>query len=247
MATHSSILPWRIPWTEAPGGLLSMGLQRVGHDWVINTFTLDWQWSLKRSLEFINVIWKDALCRCDKVKELRIGEYSELSRWALSTTTNVLINERKREISHTEKKEWCTHGGRHGSDMAMISQNVSSHRTLEETRNIFTPRAGVPNFQDLMPDDLRWNWCNNNRNKMHNKCNVLESSPNHPSPTVHGKTGLHETGSWCQKRLGTAALEWGGSSALWHLDFSPVALISDSWLPEWREHKFVLLKPLSVL
>ena len=33
MATHSSILAWRIPWTEESGGLQSMGLQRVGHDW----------------------------------------------------------------------------------------------------------------------------------------------------------------------------------------------------------------------
>ena len=32
MATHSSLLAWRIPWTEEPGGLQSMGLQRVGHD-----------------------------------------------------------------------------------------------------------------------------------------------------------------------------------------------------------------------
>ena len=32
MATHSSILAWRIPWMEEPGGLQSMGLQRVGHD-----------------------------------------------------------------------------------------------------------------------------------------------------------------------------------------------------------------------
>ena len=32
MATHSSILAWRIPWTEEPGGLRSMGSQRVGHD-----------------------------------------------------------------------------------------------------------------------------------------------------------------------------------------------------------------------
>ena len=31
MATHSSILAWRIPWTEEPGGLQSIGLQRVGH------------------------------------------------------------------------------------------------------------------------------------------------------------------------------------------------------------------------
>ena len=32
MATHSSILAWRIPWTEEPSGLQSMGSQRVGHD-----------------------------------------------------------------------------------------------------------------------------------------------------------------------------------------------------------------------
>ena len=32
MSTHSSILAWRIPWAEEPGGLQSMGSQRVGHD-----------------------------------------------------------------------------------------------------------------------------------------------------------------------------------------------------------------------
>ena len=32
MAIHSSILAWRIPWTEKPGGLQSVGSQRVGHD-----------------------------------------------------------------------------------------------------------------------------------------------------------------------------------------------------------------------
>ena len=39
MATHSSILAWRIPWTEEPGRLQSMGSQRVGHDRATNTFT----------------------------------------------------------------------------------------------------------------------------------------------------------------------------------------------------------------
>ena len=32
MATHSSILAWKIPWTEEPGRVQSMGLHRVGHD-----------------------------------------------------------------------------------------------------------------------------------------------------------------------------------------------------------------------
>ena len=38
-ATHSSILAYRIPWTEETGGLPSMGLQQVGHDWLTNTNT----------------------------------------------------------------------------------------------------------------------------------------------------------------------------------------------------------------
>ena len=41
MATHSSILAWRIPWTEEPGRLQSMVLQRVGPNWMTNTFTLE--------------------------------------------------------------------------------------------------------------------------------------------------------------------------------------------------------------
>ena len=39
MATHSSILAWRTPRTEDPGGLRSIGSQRVGRDCVTNTFT----------------------------------------------------------------------------------------------------------------------------------------------------------------------------------------------------------------
>ena len=44
--THSSILAWRIPWAEEPGKLQSMGLKRVGHDWVTLTFTIIFTWSV---------------------------------------------------------------------------------------------------------------------------------------------------------------------------------------------------------
>ena len=40
MVSHSSILAWRIPWTEELGRLQFMGSQRVRHDWATNTFTL---------------------------------------------------------------------------------------------------------------------------------------------------------------------------------------------------------------
>ena len=39
MATHSSILAWRVPWTKEPGGLQSMGSQRVRHNWVTHIHT----------------------------------------------------------------------------------------------------------------------------------------------------------------------------------------------------------------
>ena len=45
MATHSSILAWRIPWTEEPGRLQSMGSQRVGHNGATNTFTTFTPWN----------------------------------------------------------------------------------------------------------------------------------------------------------------------------------------------------------
>ena len=41
MATQSRILSWRTSWTEEPGRLQPMGLQRVGHNWATNTHILD--------------------------------------------------------------------------------------------------------------------------------------------------------------------------------------------------------------
>ena len=40
IASHSSILAWKISWTEEPGGLQSMGSQKVGHDWATNIYSL---------------------------------------------------------------------------------------------------------------------------------------------------------------------------------------------------------------
>ena len=43
-------------------------------------------------------------------------------------------------------------------------------------KQFISPKTGVPSLQDLMPDDLRCSSCTNNRNKVQNKCNALESS-----------------------------------------------------------------------
>ena len=56
MATHSSALVWRIPWTEEPGRLLSMGLQKVEHDWVTFSLYFPLKASVSRTLVRLNFI-----------------------------------------------------------------------------------------------------------------------------------------------------------------------------------------------
>ena len=56
MTTHSNILAWRIPWTEEPGGLLSVGLQTIGHPWATNTTTTT---KTDRNLDIIHFLPSD--------------------------------------------------------------------------------------------------------------------------------------------------------------------------------------------
>ena len=73
MATHSSILAWEIPWTEEPGGLQSMGLQRVGHDSACMHKITDnfdsWQRSLYKAFAFMS----------DGESEVTVGQQNQQS------------------------------------------------------------------------------------------------------------------------------------------------------------------------
>ena len=69
MATHSSILAWRTPWMEEPGGLQSTGSQRVGHDWATSLLAHGRssrdnrkRRALKRKLEN-NFLWEENLLK----------------------------------------------------------------------------------------------------------------------------------------------------------------------------------------
>ena len=65
MATHTSILAWRILWTEEPVGVQSTGSQRVGHDWVTNTFTCT---VLSSDIQ----VGKDTLCTQSHKTEIKV-------------------------------------------------------------------------------------------------------------------------------------------------------------------------------
>ena len=64
MATHSSILAWKIPWIEEPGRLQSLGSQRVGHDSETSLSLFTYAVSLIKSPSTVQVLssWKSALC-----------------------------------------------------------------------------------------------------------------------------------------------------------------------------------------
>ena len=150
MATHSSVLAWRIPGTGESGGLPSRRSHRVGHD------------------------WSDAAA-------------AEL------------------------------HNQGPNLDLAEVGVRVLS------------PTPGVPTLWDLMPDDLSWSWCNNNRNKVHNKCYVLNHLQTHPFPTPSlWKNCLPQDWSLVPKSLGTSAY----STLLW-IGVHTFALAKSQ---EWTEH-----------
>ena len=131
MATHSSILAWRISWTEGPGGLQPVGLQRVGHDWAANIFTL-------------------TFCFIEGTKLMGLVEDHTAGSYRAKTWTPVLLSP---SFPPDPLSALLHSRGRPAS--------VAATAPLALIRSVL---AGVPNLWDLMPDDLRWRWCNKNRN-----------------------------------------------------------------------------------
>ena len=113
--------------------------------------------------------------------------------------------------------EWVAFAFSRGSsqprDQTQPSRIAGGFFTSSATRGakpaiiFLTLRTGVPNLQNLMPDDLRWSWCNNSGNKRHFKClmhlTILKPSP-HPGPL---KNYLPQNRSLVSKRFGTTDLE----------------------------------------
>ena len=96
MATHSSVLAWRIPWTEKPGRLQSMGSHRVGHDWsdlAAAGYTLESKRKIKLKATRKARNWK-IMCLCERVMEtwkqkqpFRVGTRGFKRSWKLHCIT----------------------------------------------------------------------------------------------------------------------------------------------------------------
>ena len=82
MATHSSILTWRIPWTEEPGGLWSMGSQRVWLNWVTYTFKTSLVAWMVKNLPVMQETWVWSLGREDPLKK-GMATHSSILTWKI--------------------------------------------------------------------------------------------------------------------------------------------------------------------
>ena len=97
MESYSSILAWRIPWTEEPGGLWSIGSQRVGHDWVTKHSTPGNNPNIHQQMKgWTRCLYKGRLC-CSKKDELLI-----LKRVGMDLHINVL-SDRSQHFSTSKK------------------------------------------------------------------------------------------------------------------------------------------------
>ena len=85
MATHSNILAWKIPWTKKPGGLQSMGLQRVRHDWATSLHFTD---SMEMNLSKLWKIVKNREGWYGAVHDAA-KSWIQLSNWTTTTITTV--------------------------------------------------------------------------------------------------------------------------------------------------------------
>ena len=93
MAIHSSILAWRSPWTEEPGGLQSMGPQRVGHDWAVNTIytLLEKAMAPHSSTLTWKILWMEEPGRLQSMGSLRVRH-----DWAASLSLFTFMHWRRK-------------------------------------------------------------------------------------------------------------------------------------------------------
>ena len=125
MATHSRILAWRIPWTEEPGGLQSMGSQKVGYDWAgTHILSERWNWETRPvSFPLLGCHKAAGFCFPASLRLSHRSKMKDLSSW---TTHSALIASLLTLLSHTQGMffKWCV--GWEGCSFSYFFLHLSS-------------------------------------------------------------------------------------------------------------------------
>ena len=131
--------------------------------------------------------------------------------------------------------------GRYQLQTVVVVNHIIQHTTLSQQFSCWAEqwgflKTGVPNPGDLVPDNLRWNWCNHDRNKTHNKCDWIIPKPSPTPNTSLWKTCLPQNWSLVPKMLGTTVKRLSQDhSKVCHLDLHFV-----SQKPENKSSQFQL-------
>ena len=99
MATHSSIPAWRIPWTEEPGGLQSMELQRVRHNWVCTYHCII-------IITFLDVLWTTDL-PCEVRVNIGSLEWFSLKSLLSNASCHVPVEVSESWLDPSPNFHWC--------------------------------------------------------------------------------------------------------------------------------------------
>ena len=106
MAAHSRILAWRIPWTEEPGGLRSIGSQRVGHDWSNLAYTRAHTGNPQNSVSSLDLSFNSKLVYLVDISSSSLNVFSrkiECYMWK----TELLIPMNTSSISSSQSISCC--------------------------------------------------------------------------------------------------------------------------------------------
>ena len=129
-ATHSSILAWRISWAEEPGGLQSMGSQRVGHNWATDTFTF----------MFIHI----HMYICIHFKKWKSTKYTYELTQIRGLITSVLWEMNPEDLVSGQGQGWCFQTVTLTQNCILVSNLEILHPCRKNTQRTTTPLSIFP-------------------------------------------------------------------------------------------------------
>ena len=175
MAIHSSILTWRILWTEEPGGLLSIGSQRVGHDWS----DLAYEQRGQNKDSYLLFLEGNQSCIC-----VRERETEKEREWCVCVCVRVWkrwLRERERERESPEQS-WVSLNTTLWWGWKKVYWEPGIERTWGTAPTALKPSSGTKENQTFPP---AWK----------TRCGVSECAGGQQRPGS-GQAGLPKPGPW---------------------------------------------------
>ena len=155
MATHSSVLAWRIPGMGEPGGPLSMGLHRVGHDWSDLAAAGALRWGNRCSLEaatstFIILIYK---WRSEEALQIAVKRREMKSKGEKERYTH--LSAEFQRIARRDKKAFLGDQCKEIEGNNRMGKSSDLFKKIRDTNGTFHPKMGSIKDRNGIPNRSR--------------------------------------------------------------------------------------------